>query len=92
MIECCIDGCENPGTVHANHPGASVYCSKHGICPHCEQSVEFFVHCQDLGIWLCPCVAARRKEQLPPRSQYNPIPVEVSKKTKKVRDAWQRSA
>lgn len=52
---CCIDGCTRPGTVSANHDGASLYCVEHGICARCHESVEFFTFSAELNIWLCPC-------------------------------------
>lgn len=93
MTKCSIAGCANPGTVHANHPDASLYCPEHGVCPHCHESVEFFVHCQDLDIWICPCVEKRRKEKAQPRPEYKPSPVaKAEKKPKSKRDHWQRTA
>jgi hypothetical protein len=90
MSECCIPGCDRPGTVHANHPDASLYCPEHGVCPHCHESVEFFVHC-DLDVWICPCVEKRRKEKETQRPEYNPLGI-VGKKPRRVRPKWQRPA
>lgn len=93
MIECCIDGCDHPGTVHANHPDASLYCVEHGVCAYCGESVEFFVPCQDLHIWICPCVEKRRKQATTERPKYEPVPVVTTKKkAKNVKDHWQRTA
>ena len=92
MSKCCIDGCENPGTVHANHPGASVYCPDHGVCAGCGRSVVDFERDDD-GLWLCPCVIAARKGDFSLRRKQAPVPaVPMDKKPKSVRDHWQRSA
>lgn len=92
--QCCINDCDRPGTVHANHPGASLYCTEHGVCGYCGESVEFFVHCQDLHIWICPCVEKRRKQAVLTRPEYNPLGIAdfVDKKPKASRSQRRRSA
>jgi hypothetical protein len=92
-VKCAKCDCETAETVSANHPGASQYCRDCGACQYCGESVEFFEHCEDLGIWICPCVKKRRKEKAQPRPEYQPVPVaKVEKKTKSKRDHWQRTA
>jgi hypothetical protein len=87
---CCIENCDQPGTIHANHENASLYCVNHGKCGHCHDSVEYFVFAEDIGIWLCPCVASRRFEELPVKIHVAPKVIEKS--TKGVVDFWNKSA
>jgi hypothetical protein len=94
VIECCIDGCENPGTVSAPHPGASVYCPDHGVCAGCGRSVMDF-RLND-GLWLCPCVIAGGHGDFSLRPLRRVVVPKVSPidgaKPKSVRDAWTKSA
>lgn len=62
MTKCCVSDCEAAGTVSANHPNADRYCPTHGVCRGCGESVAYFIHVDDLDIWICPCVALRRHE------------------------------
>lgn len=84
---CCIDGCEAPGILHANHENASLYCTMHGHCRGCERSVEYFVFVAEIGnhgAWICPCVASARREIV--KQPAGPFKYIEEKKT--IRDVW----
>jgi len=86
--ECCIEGCEKPATRHSQSPTASWYCDEHGVCPHCKESVEFFVEYRLATgtIYICPCVKQALSEPLPPRPPIVYVPQE--EKVETVRDHW----
>jgi hypothetical protein len=102
IITCCIGGCDQPATHHADHEHASLYCEDHGVCTHCGLSVEHFEHVIDQGttakghhwsldVWLCPCVADRRRAVETQREIYEPKEVvEMPKKT--VVNYWSKTA
>jgi hypothetical protein len=101
-ITCSVDGCDRPGTRHADYEQASLYCDQHGNCSGCGLSVEHFKHVVDEGaspkghqwsldVWLCPCVADRRRMMETPRPVYEPKEaVEAPKKT--VQGYWGKTA
>lgn len=88
--ECCIDGCDQPGTIHANHDGADVYCFVHGHCKYCEEPVTYFVLAVDLKRWICPCVAKGRFEEIQRPNYETPGIEEVATNT--IVDFWSKSA
>lgn len=93
ITKCATKDCDLPGTRHANHEHASMYCEEHGICGGCGESVEYFVRVTDQGTtkngfvwtldtWMCPCAAKGRHPEEIQRVAVEPkAVVELPKKT-----------
>lgn len=101
---CIVDGCEKPGTRHADHEGASWYCDEHGVCgnKNCGLSVEHFTHVVDHGTspkghawtldtWMCPCAADGRHPVETQRVVVETKAVVEVPKKKTVQDYWSTS-
>lgn len=76
-MKCCIDGCDRPGVISADHPGASIYCIKHGACGYCGELVWDFqpVYIGGRDVYICDCVSASRSEPPQPVCVPEPLPV-----------------